>query len=283
MHPSVGSFIREQVPGIVDKVLAQVRPCINARSDRRPDDAIPVGHSKLGGRPDVPDGLGWPVRRGVPCWFLAQIDLGELRRPTVGPTLPPGAASAVRRAGERPTARPLDAGFRLPRAGLLSFFYHDDGGPPGRGSRVYHFPPAGLRRVEVVADRRYEGIHDRHLYPRLLTLSQGYCLPRDIRRYGLTARERAVAEDPADARGPGVIGREREGHEDFGYFRDMFHNRFAPATHRLFGLPPYDQPPRGHQLLASFGQMQDRLNFYVPRAGVEALEFDGLKVTYECT
>jgi hypothetical protein len=174
-------------------------------------------------------------------------------------------------------------GFPLPRAGLLSFFYHDDNGLPGPGSRVYHFPAKGLRRVEVVADRRYEGLQGRHLYPRELTLSQGYCLPRDIRQYALTRRERAAWDDPADPRGPAVVGRERDAYEDFHYFWEVFHNRFAPASHRLFGLSPYDPPPRGHQLLASFGQMEDRLNFYVPGEDVETLQFGRLRVTYECT
>ncbi|HUR54326.1 MAG TPA: DUF1963 domain-containing protein [Gemmataceae bacterium] len=284
MTPAVRSFVRERVPGLAAKVLAQVRPCVNAESARRPDRAIPVGHSKLGGRPDVPDGFEWPARRGVPCWFLAQIDLAALRRPAA--PLPSRAASAVRRPVRRPTARPLDAGFRLPRAGLLSFFYHDDGGPPGPGSRVYYFPPAGLRRAEIVVDTRYAGIHTEHLFPRTLTLTQGYCLPYDIRRYGLTRRERAAWEDPADPRGDELFRPGRDEYEDFGYFCEVFHNHFAPATHRLFGRPAYEQlrpPPRRHQLLASFGEMNDRLNFYAPREGVEALEFGGLKVVYECT
>lgn len=163
----------------------------------------------------------------------------------------------------------------------MSFFYHDDGGPPGKGSRVYFFREKGLYRIEVVPDPRYAGIHDRHLYPRVLTLSSGFSLPRDISRYGFTRVERAVAEDPDDERGLAVIGREREGYETFDYFWEMFHKQFAPGLHRFFGVPPHQTPPRGHQLLASFGQMNDRLNFYAPPAEAEALTFGGLKVTYE--
>ncbi|MBP3955648.1 hypothetical protein J8F10_10185 [Gemmata sp. G18] len=173
---------------------------------------------------------------------------------------------------------------RLPRAGLLSFFYHDDRGPLGKGSRVFFFPPKRLHRAHVVVDPRYGvDFHDRHLYPRLLTLSQGYRVPDRIQRYGLTRRERDVWKDRKDARGATVIGGERD---EFGYFHEMFHNRFSPATHRLFGLPSYEAKypvPRGHLLLASFGSMADRINFYVPKSSVEELEFGKVKVAYECT
>lgn len=64
MNASVRAYVRKQVPGIADKVLAQVRPCINADSRKQRDADIPVCHSKLGGRPDVPQGFEWPVADG---------------------------------------------------------------------------------------------------------------------------------------------------------------------------------------------------------------------------
>lgn len=256
MNPSVRAYVQKRVPGIADKVLAQVRPCVAADSETQPDNDIPVGRSKLGGAPDVPEGFEWPVHGDVPCWFIAQVNLGE-------------------------AGRTWDFGLRLPRTGLLSFFYHDDGGPPGPGSRAFYFPARGLKRIGVVVDTRYEGTHDRHLHPRILTLSKGYCMPREISQYDFTRAERAVAENPDDERAAAVIGRDE--YEGFDYFREMFNTRFAPHTHRFFGLPPYQTPPRGLQVLASIGQMNDRLNFYAPPAEAEALEFGGLKVTYECT
>lgn len=260
MDVEVESFIRERVPGIANKVLAQVRPCISAESDDVADADIPLGHSKLGGRPDVPRDFEWPTG-DVPCWFIAQINLAEMQS--------------------------LKTGFRLPRAGLLAFFYHDDGGPPGKGSRVHFFPPKGLRRADVVVDQRYGvDFHNRHLHPRLLTLSQGHRVPDRIQRYELTPRERAVWADPEDARGLTVLGREQDSLNDFGHFHEMFHNRFSPATHRLFGLPSYEAKypvPRGYLLLASFGVMVDRINFYVPTDSIEELEFEKVKVAYECT
>jgi uncharacterized protein YwqG len=62
--------------------------------------AIPVGASKIGGRPDLPPGTPWPARNEVRLAFLGQINLGEL--------------------GGFPAAR------LLPESGLLSFFYHPE-------------------------------------------------------------------------------------------------------------------------------------------------------------
>ncbi|HEY1187804.1 MAG TPA: DUF1963 domain-containing protein [Gemmata sp.] len=256
MHSSVRSYVQKRVPGIADKVLAQVRPCVSADSKKQPDDAIPPGRSKLGGAPDVPEGFEWPVHGDVPCWFIAQMNLGE-------------------------AGRTWDFGLRLPRTGLLSFFYHDDGGPPGPGSRVFYFPQRGLKRIGAVVDERYKGIHDSHLYPRVLTLSEGYCIPHDLSQYNFTRVERAAAEGSKDERAAAVIG--SGGYEGFDHFREMFNDRFAPHRHRFFGLPLYQTAPRGLQVLATIGQMNDRLNFYAPPAEAEALDFSGLRVTYECT
>ncbi len=60
------------------------------------DAELPLGATRLGGRPDLPPGAPWPTFEGRPMAFLAQIDLGD-----VGP---------------------LDERGLLPRAGLLSFF-----------------------------------------------------------------------------------------------------------------------------------------------------------------
>lgn len=259
MDAEVESFVRERVPGIADKVFARIRQCVNADDADVGDADIPLGHSKLCGRPDAPGDFEWPAVDDVPCWFIAQFNLAEMRL--------------------------LKTGFRLPRAGLLSFFYHEDSGPPGPGSRVYLFPPKGLRRTDVVVDPRYgTRFHNSHLHPRLLTLSQGYRLPDEIRRYGLTPRERAVWADPNDPRAPAVIGRDEP--ENFDYFHEMFHRRFSPTIHRLFGVPRFEAKypaPRGHQLLATFGQMGDRLNFYVRKEDLDQMVFGQVKVVLECT
>ncbi|HEV7753278.1 MAG TPA: DUF1963 domain-containing protein [Baekduia sp.] len=45
-----------------------------------------VGHTRLGGRPDLPAGSHWPARHGRPLSFLAQVDLGALAQAVPGST-----------------------------------------------------------------------------------------------------------------------------------------------------------------------------------------------------
>lgn len=58
------------------------------------EDHIPLGTSKLGGAPDLPDDIAWPSWCGYDQSFIAQINLAELSSPSP-----------------------------LPSSGLLSFFY----------------------------------------------------------------------------------------------------------------------------------------------------------------
>lgn len=243
MRDEVRRFIEEGVPaGLADKVAALVRPCVACRTVRRDETAIPVGQSKFGGRPDVPRGFSWPARRGEPCWFIAQFRFADLA--------------------------PFETGFRLPRSGLLSFFYHDHQGTAGRGSRVYAFPDKSLVRRDVVPDERYGGqdFHDRHLYSRSFQFSQGYCLPAEPSQYGLTARERA-----------------RWPWEELLNFKELFHARWCQGAHLLFGQPAHSKPPRGYTLLASFGEVEDRYLFFAAGPRVADFDFERLRVVYECT
>jgi uncharacterized protein YwqG len=98
--------------GIHEPVAAQladlVRPSVRLTAEATAgEDSLPVGSSKLGGRPDLPPGLAWPTRppfpaevsRGDrPLAFVAQIALVDIA--AVGGT-----------------------DLELPTSGLLSFFY----------------------------------------------------------------------------------------------------------------------------------------------------------------
>ena len=90
-----------------------------------------LGESKLGGRPDLPEGVPWPEFGGHPLAFVAQFDLAALA--------------------------PFDTGNLLPAEGLLLFFVMDPDpyykGPwPAEGavSRVLYYETTSvpLRRLE---------------------------------------------------------------------------------------------------------------------------------------
>lgn len=98
---------------------------ISRRSD---EDSLPVGRSRLGGRPDLPKGMPWPKSGENYLSFVAQIDLAEIG----------------------------DSGGVLPSSGVLSFFVLDEGEDEYlEEAKVFHFEQA-LVRAEVPAnfDRR---------------------------------------------------------------------------------------------------------------------------------
>ena len=115
----------------LDAVRALVRPALRLELERDDwegdeDDAPPhrIGHSRIGGRPDLPPGQAWPEQSGRPLVFVAQFDLAALAR--------------------HPAAR------ELPAHGLLSFFYDPQGEDDAmqHAVRVLH-----LRELDALAPR----------------------------------------------------------------------------------------------------------------------------------
>lgn len=93
---------------VADRLMRLAAPTIRIYLQRMNEEDIPAGASKMGGRPDLPDGVPWPVWH-EPMAFIAQINLAA--------------------------AGPYDIEAALPRHGLLSFFYETDG-EPGYSQRV---------------------------------------------------------------------------------------------------------------------------------------------------
>ncbi|MEM6283251.1 MAG: DUF1963 domain-containing protein [Chloroflexota bacterium] len=60
------------------QIVNAAKPAIWMERTRAEDDEIPVGHSKLGGLPDLPADFRWPYDGKTPLTFLAQFKFSEL-------------------------------------------------------------------------------------------------------------------------------------------------------------------------------------------------------------
>ena len=111
-----------------DDIQRFARPAILLRTMASDEKEIPLGPSKIGGRPDLPLATPWPTYRdGRPLAFLAQINMNEIAR------LPPPFAG-------------------LPKDGLLSVFsvwgWQKRGQPRPRDSRRPHLEKPGRLRLD---------------------------------------------------------------------------------------------------------------------------------------
>lgn len=139
----------ELPPSAAEAIGRTASPCVFVVPEACDESEIPLGHSKVGGRPDLPDDIEWPWAVDHPTWFLAQIRLADL--PWAGP---------------------------LPHASVLWFFYDDQSGSAGPGSRVLLGGEATLARRDCPHDPRYDpSFMERHLPAQRVELRQGWSLP----------------------------------------------------------------------------------------------------------
>jgi uncharacterized protein YwqG len=158
-----------------------------------------VGHSRLGGEPDLPEGMRWPTWQGLQLEFLGQIDLGEVWFP--------GAED------------------ELPTGGLLLFFFDADGTATGRTPEDQGAARAYLVPTPPPRDQDEDSLADDLGSPIDLTVE--LVLPRaksaPVRALGLTPEERrawrALRLSLARAQG---VGPEGDG-------------TVIPAVHRFLG------------------------------------------------
>jgi uncharacterized protein YwqG len=163
------------------EIQGLARPEILVRTGSRSESRLPLGCSRLGGTPDLPEGIEWPVfSDGRPLAFLAQFDLAEVAAigtPVVG----------------------------LPQSGLLSVFsawgwtsvqgfcpvVPDSGWEEQEGwSVVHHIPQGSLLRPR----KQPRGLH---CYPAAPVRMDGILsLPNDLAE--VPTVRRAWSEDEVD-------------------------------------------------------------------------------------
>ncbi|HLJ80476.1 MAG TPA: YwqG family protein [Ktedonobacterales bacterium] len=108
------------IPRIAHEIEGLIRPSIRMRTFSVSECELEVGHSKIGGLPDLPPYLSWPTWQGMPLAFIAQINLAEVAE--------------------------YDRAQELSRSGILYFFYDAEQRASGldtsecEGWRVLYFP-----------------------------------------------------------------------------------------------------------------------------------------------
>jgi Uncharacterized protein conserved in bacteria len=129
----------ERVSG---KIMANLRNAVSLRTGTTMEDQLEPGRSKIGGRPDLPAGVEWPVFNAKHLSFIAQLNLTEIA--------------------------PHDTEQLLPATGTLYFFYDAEqeawGFDPvdSGGWKVIYFngDPHTIQRTDFPADipeyARYE-------------------------------------------------------------------------------------------------------------------------------
>jgi uncharacterized protein YwqG len=74
---------------VEETLVALMRPSVRLLATPDPEETMPIGVSKIGGRPDLPPMLSWPRWQGLALGFLAQIRLEEVAEADVEGALPP--------------------------------------------------------------------------------------------------------------------------------------------------------------------------------------------------
>lgn len=63
---------------VADDLISLLRYSIRLSLDAVPEQSLELGASKIGGTPDLPVEIGWPVSKGMPLPFYAQIRCSDL-------------------------------------------------------------------------------------------------------------------------------------------------------------------------------------------------------------
>lgn len=126
-HPIHPKLTDSRLSRVAVDIAAMLQPAIRLKTFACREDEWPPGSSRIGGRPDLDDGVAWPVWNDMPPAFLAQINLADLA--------------------------PFRCAHVLPREGWLLFFYDAEQStwgfdPRDRGSWAVIFQPQAGARLE---------------------------------------------------------------------------------------------------------------------------------------
>ena len=120
LHGTIAAALSEAFPAADRAAVAAVlSPAVRLGAARVDESELALGASKLGGRPDLPEGVAWPEHGGVAMTFVAQLRLAEVAGLGVCPPLPSSGILAFFVADEA-----LD---EAPSAGAVRFI--PDGAP----------------------------------------------------------------------------------------------------------------------------------------------------------
>ena len=70
----------DRLSRVASDLLAKLQPAVRLKTFPCQEDELPLGSTRIGGRPDLADNVIWPVWKGKPLAFLAQVNLGDLVR-----------------------------------------------------------------------------------------------------------------------------------------------------------------------------------------------------------
>ena len=210
-----------------DELVALIRDSVRLVPDPAVDLAV-MGVNRLGGEPELPEGVGWPEGTNGPLSFIAQVNLEHV---------PPGAHMRF-----------------LPTSGLLSFFYDAvtqsawGFDPADRNCWAVLYSPAALprRRRPAPANLTSEG----RFTPLGLTGVREECFPpwesHDLERLGI--------ETPWSTYAPVLGDRDEEtihrlvGHPD-PVQGDMQHQCQLASNGIYCGNGKYMDDPRARELM----------------------------------
>ncbi len=79
MEESINKLILQHgPPRLIPTIQGNVKESLILRTRKVSEENLPIGKTKIGGRPDLPNHFHWPTWQDKPLSFIAQINLADL-------------------------------------------------------------------------------------------------------------------------------------------------------------------------------------------------------------